>query len=191
MLRCRSVPRIERIHWGRVGQRGYRDACGSLFALWPEPIDADRCFDLAGFDGFEDSDEIWNADFESLLETVLVTLRQYGRGVTAGERPVVDRSLLDRLARRCPSTLELSAHLALVAMDDSFAPCRVDFGDPVCAVLVAGDGHPIVWIWLHEEVAGAWREHVARIASGRPLVETNLDWEVLLPRGPFQAAPLP
>jgi hypothetical protein len=45
------VPAIERIHWGLVGARSHGDEPGALFAIWPEPVDHDACFEEAEFVG--------------------------------------------------------------------------------------------------------------------------------------------
>jgi len=68
-----------------------------------------------------------------------------------------------------------------VARDDQFTPCHVDFGAPMRASLHASDGHPILWIWLHEAVAGDWPDHLNTVARGRRVIETTLRWDVLRP----------
>lgn len=175
------VPAIERIHWGHVGIRYCSDEPGSLFAVWPEPVDRDVCFEKAGFDRFADSDQTWDADLESVLQGVLTTLGKYGEPVVNGDPPAWRQSLKDRvLGKRAPD-LRLSEQVALVAHDDQFAPCRVDFGLPIRAAIFVSDGHPIVWIWLHHDVAPAWQDHLKALADARDVTATTLHWNHLLP----------
>jgi len=77
--------------------------------------------------------------------------------------------------------LGLSEQVALVAGTDQVAPCQVDFGAPMRASLHVSDGHPILWIWLHEAVAGDWPDHLNTVACGTRVIETTLQWEVVLP----------
>jgi hypothetical protein len=178
---------IERIHWGRIGVRCFLDEPGDLFAVWPEPVDADGCFEEAGFNGFADSDESWDAEFETILQGVLATFQAHGSPIVTGDPPVL--SLLDRLdallfRKRVPE-LRLSQWLALVTSNDNFTPCRVDFGAPVRASVFVSDGHPIVWIWLHESVSSVWQDHLNTLAAGRNIIETTLRWDRLLPVFPW------
>lgn len=175
------MARIERIHWGTVGSRLWREQPGSLFALWPEPIDYDACFKQAGFECFLDSDEAWDKDFDSILNRVLAALSTHGVVTVVGDPPLWHQALVDRLLRRPGPELSLPEQLALVATDDQFAPCHVEFGSPPCAAIFVADGHPIVWIWLHETVVPTWAKTLVAISSGRDVVETTLQWEHLLP----------
>jgi hypothetical protein len=182
------VVAIESIHWGSIGVRCCHGEPGSLFALWPGPVDHDLCFESAGFDRFADSDEAWDADFESILQGVLATLGSYGNPVVTGDRPVWKQSLVARLLRERAPELGLPEQLALVSRDDQFGPCRLDFGLPVRAAIYVSDGHPIVWIWLHQTVASAWQSDLRTFAGGRNAIETTLRWDHLLPTSlPFLA----
>lgn len=187
-----ALPAIRRIHWGVVGPRRLGNEPGSLFALWPEPVGHDACFEEAGFGRFDDSDDAWDADFERLIEAVLATLGTHGDpvGPAPGERPVWTRSLVDRLLRRKPPELHLPEHLALAAGDDQFDPVLVTFGAPASAAIFVADGHPIVWVWIHEKEKGRWDEHLKSIAAGREIAQTTLTWDVLLPSAvPFSSGP--
>lgn len=172
---------IRRVHWGTVGSRRWNEEPGCLFALWPEPVDHDTCFRAAGFEFFGDLDETWDADFEGVLRGLVVALASNGNVAVTGDPPVWHRSLLDRFLRRPVPELSLPEHLALVATDDQFAPCRVDFGSPTSAAVFVSDGHPIVWIWLSDAVASTWQNLLKAIVSGRNVVETTLNWALLLP----------
>ena len=175
---------IEAIHWGDVGDRGYRGDRGRLFALWPAPVNHDVCFRNAGFDRFADTDDAWDADFAIVIQDLLAALRAHGSPVVTGE-PIFRRRLIDRLLGKRVPTLALHEQLALVARDDQWLPCHVDFGEPVRAVVCVSDGHPILWIWLHQDLANAWQDHLHAIARGGTLIETTLRWEVLLPESLF------
>lgn len=177
---------IEAMHWGDVGDRSYQGDRGRLVALWPDPVDHDACFARAGFDRFADTDAAWDTDFAIIIQDVLAALRNYGSQVVIGE-PIFQRPLIDRLLRKRVPTLALHEQIALVARDDQWAPCHVDFGSPVRAVVCVSDGHPILWIWLHQDLANAWHDHLVTIARGRTLIETTLRWDVLLPESLFSS----
>ena len=169
---------IECIHWGDLGDRTHRGDHGLAFALWPQPVDHDECFQKAGFDCFADTDAAWDADFAILIQDVLAILATYGGPSVTGP------SLVQRPFGRpgaLATDLQLHERIALVARDDQFASCHADFGAPVRAALHASDGHPILWIWLHREVAQARDSKLRTIARGRHLVETTLRWDALLP----------
>ncbi len=173
---------IRCIHWGPVGRRSYGDEPGALFAVWPEPVNADACFTAAGFERFDDPDDAWDAEFVSLLQRVVETFGQYGSPRIIGQRPVWKRSLKDRLLGRPTPEPALHEHLALVAGNDQLDPVRVEFSAPVRAAIFVSDGHPIVWSWLHASIIAAWQEHLLRICEDRPRAETSLTWEHLLPQ---------
>lgn len=155
------MPGITRLHWGNVGTFRRHGELGTLFALWPAPVNADACFEAAGFRDFDDAvaTDDWDLDFQELLTNVLGALA--ARGATR------DAAIRERLEE--------------VFQDDDAAPCEITFGDPPRAVLRASDGHTIFWVWLHHSVAETWKASLPAVAAGRPVVETNLKWSALLP----------
>jgi hypothetical protein len=179
------VARIERLHWDNLGLRvrrgGAGDEPGTLFALWPEPVDHDACLAAAGFARFADSDDAWDADLEGVLAAVIAALGAYGAVTVSGEPPPRRRSRRGRPDSRPAAELSPARRLALVAGDDQLAPCLVELGAPVRAFAFVSDGHPIVWIWLHAAVARDWPGHLAAFASGREVCETRLAWAHLVP----------
>ncbi|HEY6175909.1 MAG TPA: hypothetical protein VIX73_15755 [Kofleriaceae bacterium] len=177
---------IESIHWGDVGDRSYHGDLGRLMALWPDPVDHDACLERAGFERFADTDAPWDADFAIIIQDVLDALGTYGSPVVTAE-PIVQRPLIDRLLRKPLPRLRLSEQIALVAHDDQFGACTVAFGSPIRAVVHVSDGHPILWMWLHHDVANAWQDHLNAVVRGRNLIKTTLRWDVLLPEWLFSS----
>jgi len=171
---------IESVRWGALGDRTYHDERGCLFALWPEPVDHDACFESAGFDRFADTDRAWDAEFAIIIQDLLATLAVHGSPVVTGE-PLVQHPLIGRLFRKRAPRLPLPEQIALVAHDDQFAPCHVDFGSPVRAAIHVSDGHPILWVWLRRDVANGWPGSLSALARGHTTIETTLRWEVLVP----------
>jgi len=171
-----SPPRIRRLHWGRLGDESNGPAAGTLFALWPEPIDSDPCFQAAGFCVFEDSDEQWHAEFDQLAAHLAVTLTAAAGALVDAAPATAVAGCWPRVRRR---TLDPVEHLVFAAKDDQWLPCRLEFGSPVAAVLTASNGHPIFWIWLGSELAMRWPEHLHRFAALLPVIETPLQWSCL------------
>ena len=171
---------IDFIHWGDLGVRNRHGEPGRLLALWPAPLDHDACFEQAGFDSFADTDAAWDADFAILIEDMLAILGTYGSPVVTGE-PIARRPFIGRLVRKRAAKFPLSEQLSLVAHDDQFAPCHMEFGTPVQAAVHVSDGHPILWLWLNQGVASGWPGHLNSVARGRKLIETALRWSFLLP----------
>jgi hypothetical protein len=165
------LPRIERIHWANVGM-----PIEAPVAVWPSPVDHDRCFETAGFTAFADSDDAWGSDFSALIRDVVHSLSSYGEPrLVTGHIPVRRRSW-----RRRRETASLLEAITCAATDDSLSRCVVEFGDPACARLIASDGHPILWVALPPGLdPEAW---VAKLARGRPVQETSLKWSALSPR---------
>ena len=165
---------IERIHWGAIppdlGPLGTPRPC---FALWPEPVDHDRCFAEAGFSAFADTDDDWDADFDAFIERVLGVLSRCGEPeVLAGEPPVRPIGWF----RKEEGTLRDT--VACAATSDEFPPCWVGFGDPPAAHLVTSDGHPLLWIYPGTLDVG---DVLAAAAGDREVARTELDWSVLVP----------
>src|SRR5690349_18382755 len=73
-----SAEAIARVHWGFVERRRWRDQDGELFAIWPDPIDHDACFEAADFEGFADTGDGWDEDYQQLVERVVGTLARFG-----------------------------------------------------------------------------------------------------------------
>jgi hypothetical protein len=148
---------IERVHWGKVGPCAWRGQKGTLFGVWPAPLDHDACFAEAGFKDFRDTDDAWEEEFEALLQRLVAAFARCGP--TTSKRP--------------------AEVLARAARDDRFEPCVVELGAPPRALLSTSDGHPIVWIWLRDDAAEVWGEALG--LAGLPTVETALTWQRLLP----------
>jgi hypothetical protein len=172
----RIMPAIRCLHWGRVGDEPDCGTTGTLFALWPEPVGHDACFQAAGFRAFEDSDAQWDAEFDRVAERLVAEL-------TAAAGAPVDAAPAMARAGRWPVVserrLDPVEHLAAAAKDDQWPPCRLEFGSPVAAVITTRDGHPMFWIWLALDLAALWRESLRRVASQRLAVETSLRWSCL------------
>jgi len=172
---------IRSLHWDEVpgaGAKWLADPAGRLLALIPGPADHDVCLQDAGFGDFADSDEAWQAEFSSLVAAVLDWAAPYGQARLASGAYPVWRNALGRLAGRREEPTIVDA-VVRAALDDAFAPCSVEFGDPVRVVVRTADAHPIVWVWeLSPEQAS--ETLVIMLASGRQTQRTRLEWRGLL-----------
>jgi hypothetical protein len=196
---------------GDLGRHYMGQRPGSLFALLPDPVDADACLASAGFTRFADSDERWDADFDAFVAATVTALQaRFGEPeVTVPERSPhaawVERldgflgGLLlgrSRPARRRWTATDALRHAA--RDDQTFAFAHVGFGDAnhrhaigYRAGLFAGDGHPILWVWLDEQVAEQWPAIAQAAAGDWPCTELELAWGSLLPSMPMLARELP
>jgi len=202
---------IVAIHQGKLGHYYMGRRRGSVFALLPDPVDADACLASAGFTSFADSDDRWDADFDAFVAATVTALQaRFGETeVTVPERSPhpawVERldgflgGLL--LGRSRPAQRRWTATDALcqAARDDQvLAFAYVGFGDAnhrhaigYRAGVFASDGHPILWVWLDEEVAEAWPAIVRAAAGDWPCTELELAWGSLLPSMPMLSRELP
>jgi hypothetical protein len=157
---------IRAFHWACLGARTWRTE-GQLFAVWPDPVNADECFRAAGFTSFDQGDR-WDDDYERFVAAVVASLGRHGEAVIHGGVS----------ASPAMSPLEQ----LLWAVHDDNAPCRLEFGSPARAFVQAADGHEILWIWLDDRVASTWSTWLRPLVGETRLVETQLEWARLLPR---------
>ena len=153
--------------WDRVEVAGWR--AGPILALWPDPVDHDQCFALAGFDRFADSDAAWDADLDALVDRAIAALSPHGTP-TPG------------VAARWPWRRRISPRDRLVASltDDQHPPWEIRFGSG--AAILASDGHPILWVWLAD--ADRSEALIAAVAPDWPIGRVSLRWAGLLPAIP-------
>ena len=145
------------------------------FALWPDPVGHDICFAKAGFRGFADLDDQWDADFESMMDRLFETLLCQGLPqIASGELPVRRVGLLRRKEEG-----SIRDGLLCAATDDQFFPFQVQFGEPAQARMTTADGHPIFWIELAEP--STFETLLKTVADELSCTETGLSWEFLLP----------
>lgn len=160
--------RIQRVHWGM--------AKPNLAAVWPAPIDHDACFGAAGFSAFADTGDSWDADFRLMAARLVSRLSTLGIPNIADPIEARKAGFLG-LVRRAP-VLPLVEQLILSTRDDQFPPLVVRFGEPAAAELRTSDGHPIFWLTLS---SARLPEILVDVAEGRPVIETQLVWERLIP----------
>jgi hypothetical protein len=85
--------RIRALGVGSLGERYWGTSKGSLFALLPDPVDADACLEQAAFTSFADSDATWDRDFERVVLTLLQALsRRSGEPRVVAPRHSTGRS---------------------------------------------------------------------------------------------------
>ncbi len=185
---------IRHFHWGRVSPATLDPRLGQfpeILAIWPAPLDTDACFTDAGFHDFADSDEVWDQDWRNFVVRVLGRLEQIGAPQLKTEAQIDDvdarslsRKLLDRLISRATpaptAPLTIVEQIVAVTQDSRLGEVLVEFGTSVQACLLASRGHPILWLgWTPTH--GAAEVLVERLAEGMPVIQTNLNWQVLLP----------
>lgn len=187
-------PRIRQVHWGTVLPNTAvprLDRCATVVAIWPAPVDADACFAAAGFHDFDDSDETWDRGWCRVVTEVLRELERTGTPNSRMEAEVYDTGAAS-LPRRVlgwflPGTLplrrvplQLVEQVLAVTGDDRFGEVLVEFGEPARSSLLAGSGHPILWVgWISTDAKPD--AFVECVAGGLPTVRTTLDWQKLLP----------
>ena len=176
-----ACPPVFQIHWSLVppddaaelAPPGYR-----LLAIWPAPVNPDACFEAAGFTVFGDNDEEWDQAAEGLLRQVIAHLSRFG-ALKLVSTPLRDDPpwylRLFRTGRELP-LLEQALH----PMQGDWLPSfHAQFGTDHTA-LRTGDGHFLLWITLPEaglDPAG----FVRKVAQSWEVLETGLDWRILLP----------
>ena len=166
---------ITRLHWAEIdSEHKTLDVDGPCIALWPSPIDADDCFEKAGFNDFEDSNDKWDVDFIKLMETLFVGLKKNGSPrLLSGELPFKKIHFFKSKEGTVFEALEAAAQ------DDQFPPCLVGFGDKQDSFLLTSDGHPIFWIYPGPKVTPeGWLQS---LGFGLELTKTELNWMFLIP----------
>jgi len=163
---------FDRVHWSPIpgtlaAGRGWPE--GTVIALWPSPVNADACFEEAGFSEFAERGAAWHADFEELVGLVIEHLESLGAPRVA-RRPYPED----------PEPVGDLAHLIIESATASYAEdfvAMLEFGLPKAAALQTGSGHDVLWIWSRDPHLQSLLEAVAR---SWPLERRELDWQVLL-----------
>ena len=174
-------PPVFQIHWslispddaGELAPPDYR-----LLAIWPAPVNHDACFEAAGFTLFGDNDEEWDRAAEDLLRQVIAQLSRFG-AVKLVSPPLRDDPpwylRLFRTGRDLPLLDQ-----ALFPMKGDWLPSfHARFGTDHTA-LRTGDGHFLLWITLPEDALDP-AEFVRSVAQSWEVLQTRLDWRILLP----------
>lgn len=149
-----------------------------LLALWPAPVNADACFEEAGFTDFADNDIDWDREAAALLVRVVQQLTIYG------EPRLVSPPLLEllpwhkRLFRQ-PRPRPLLEQLELSMHWDSLPACHVEFGSAGAAVRT-GNGHVLLWVTLPCGRGDEPKTFVREVAAGHSVTRTPLRWRTLL-----------
>lgn len=169
------------IHWSEVEPPlppALAAADGRVVALWPAPVNADACFEAAGFTDFEDHDDAWDAAAVALLGRVVERCSAFGTPALLSP-PLLDSPPWHRRLRgEVPAARPLLTQLELPMRWDSLPPCVVAFGADG-ARLRTGEGHVILWLMLPRGVEPTGV--VADVAGGHPVSWTTLRWSALLP----------
>lgn len=191
---------------GILGVRYWGMQKGNLFALLPDPVDADACLERAGFTSFADSDDAWDRDFERVVSDLLQALRRRWEEPEVVAPPRSTRRPWTERLRAFfgkhhdddilnPGGLSPLAALVDAAHDDShldFASVRFEGVTRSSQAMVwTSDGHPILWVWLSENAGATWSDTVAELAKGFPCVELSIAWDLLVPNRPHLSAELP
>jgi len=172
--RPRARPDIgfDRVHWSSISPtlavgRGWPE--GTVVAVWPSPVNADACFEEAGFTEFADRGNAWHADFEQLVDLVLEHLETLGPPRVA-RRPYPED----------PEPVGDIAHLIIESATASYAEdfvALLEFGVGKVAALQTGSGHDVLWIWYRDSKLQSLLDALAR---SWPVERRELDWDVLL-----------
>lgn len=169
------------IHWAPVtGAAADRLAAEKLrlLALWPAPVNNDKCFREAGFAEFADADEEWEQNANELLTRLLADLAVHGTAHLL-TKPVQKPVPWYRRLFTKPEFYDMREHIELSLRQDNIPDCEVGFGDSG-ALLSTGKGHHIFWITLPQRAGNLFGEVVPRIAGPHPVMRTELTWEALI-----------
>jgi hypothetical protein len=163
------------VHWSPVPGA----ASGvELFALWPSPVNADACFQAAGFTEFGDGDEKWDENADGMLSRLLVELAAHGPPRLIS-KPVERPQPWYRRWLAPPEMFDLRQQIEFPMHLDQLSDCVVNFGGSG-ASLRTGNGHHIFWITLPHANVGLFPSIVTRVAGSHPTVRTSLKWEFLI-----------
>jgi hypothetical protein len=169
------------IHWAPVtGAAADRFAAEKLrlLALWPAPVNDDKCFREAGFTEFGDADEQWEKHAGEMLTRLMADLAVHGTPRLLCQPVEKRRPWYGRLFSQ-PQYYDLREHLELSLRWDNIPDCVVGFGESE-AQLRTGKGHHIFWITLPQRAGDLFGEVVPRIAGSHPFKRTDLHWECLI-----------
>lgn len=176
-----TSPPVFQIHWslvppddaGELAPRGSR-----LLAIWPAPVNADACFEAAGFTLFGDNDEEWEQAAEDLLHQVIAHLARFG-ALKLLSLPLRDDPPWYLRLFRTGQELPLLEQALFPMKGDWLPSFHAQFGEDHAA-LRTGDGHFLLWITL-PEAGPAPAEFVRNVAQSWKVFKTGLDWKILLP----------
>lgn len=155
-----------------------------VLALWPSPVRPDACFEAAGFTEFEDGDEAWEQEVHGVLGALLQELAAHGTPRHLSGPRLRKRGWRERLFMRAedPGPAEPLEALWAAMQWDNLPEARVTFGDSGVQVR-AGAGHVLLWLILPEtELERLVQTVLPKLAPGKPLVRTHLEWDHLAPR---------
>lgn len=177
---------IEKIYWSEVelnAQQFDFFPTHSVYAIWPSPVDHDECFKKAGFMSFADTDEKWEAEFKEIIQELVCVLETCGKLIVRSDIKAITNSgfkerILIWLGRMKP--IGLLEKLFIVARDDQFGDCVVDFGSKEIATLRIGSGHPILWLSLDSNKKNLLPKCLSAISKERPVEKMVLNWKHLV-----------
>lgn len=148
---------VERLCWGMV--EGDLDFVTT--AIWPAPVDHDRCFEAAGFQDFADSDATWEGELHTMIEALVLEFSTWGSPkVKGGEVSVAEVCL----------ALERSVE------SDGIPELLIEFG-PI--EVRSGEGHPIFWVKAPNSEDFNHDLLLRKLAGGRRVDQVQLDWKAL------------
>lgn len=175
-------PPAFQIHWSLIRSddaAGLTPPGSRLVAIWPAPVNHDTCFEAAGFSLFGTNDDDWDRAAEDLLRQVIAHLTRFG-ALNLVSTPLRDDLPWYLRPFRTGQELPLLEQALFPMLDDGLPSFHAQFGGDHAA-LRTGDGHFLLWITLPE--AGPEPSAFARsVAQSREIVETGLDWRILLLR---------
>ncbi len=174
------------VHWARVADaqrppwvlRIGPDL--ALFALWPSPVNADACFEDAGFTNFADADAPWEHEATALWQRLLQALQAHGPAHLLSTPLAPKQPWHQRLLGRSTAPAHgLLDQLELPMQWDSLPACEVAFGERTAGLRSSG-GHVLCWVlWPMAQAAG-FEAVVHQIAGRHPVQHTPLAWKTLL-----------
>lgn len=167
------------VHWDVVTSATARERTGDarhLLAIWPAPVNADVCFERAGFTDFGDQDAGWERNTQMAVGRLLTQLGTYGAPKLQSVPLRRKWNLFLRLFIS-EQELPLSEQVQIPMHQDSVPECVVAFGDAGVS-LRTGAGHALWWVELPRGADAA--AFVRGVAGGLPVVQTSLAWEHLL-----------
>lgn len=165
------------LHWDWVAsptlRPGWRWA-----AVWPSPVNADACFQAAGFTDFGDADGHWDALAEAWLQRLIEAFSALGTPLLRSPPLKARRPWWQRWFKPA-EPLPLLQQVLMPMHWDSLPTCELHFGGSG-VVLRAGQGHGLCWLRWPDAQADALPALLLQLAAGHALHRTPLAWQHLM-----------
>ena len=184
------MPSGECFYWDEVADpllSIWLPAPSRLVAIWPARVNADACFEKAGFQQWSDGVPEAEGAFLFLVTGLVRSLEAIGAATLRKDTGPLPRrghlqavrELFSKRSQRPAESSGVVDALVAAAESEEIPGCVVTFGEPPQAAVSTSEGHDVLWVRVRADL------DVARIlrtaAQERALQRLTLDWTALLP----------